>query len=127
MTASLSETFDPPSTTAYGRSVELVSCSSTLTSVATSVARVVRQQRRDVVHRGLLAVHDAEAVGHERPRRTVGALTSSANSLASASRSASSLLVSRGSKRMFSTISTSPSVRPSARASASEPTTSPAS
>ena len=29
-------------------------------------ARVVRQQRRDVVHRGLLAVHDAEAVGHER-------------------------------------------------------------
>ena len=37
MTASLSDTFDPPSTTAYGRSVELVSCSSTLTSAATSV------------------------------------------------------------------------------------------
>ena len=37
MTASLSETFDPPSTTAYGRSVELVSCSSTLISAATSL------------------------------------------------------------------------------------------
>ena len=37
MTASLSDTFEPPSTTAYGRSVELVSCSSTLTSAATSV------------------------------------------------------------------------------------------
>ena len=29
-------------------------------------ARVVRQQRGDVVHRGLLAVHHAEAVGDER-------------------------------------------------------------
>ena len=37
MTASLSDTLDPPSTTAYGRSVELVSCSSTSTSAATSV------------------------------------------------------------------------------------------
>ena len=37
MTASLSDTFEPPSTTAYGRSVELVSCSSTLISAATSV------------------------------------------------------------------------------------------
>ena len=37
MTASLSDTFEPPSTTAYGRSVELVSCSRTLISVATSV------------------------------------------------------------------------------------------
>ena len=37
MTASLSDTLDPPRTTAYGRSVELVSCSSTLTSAATSV------------------------------------------------------------------------------------------
>ena len=31
------------------------------------VAGVMRQQLRDVVHRGLLAVHDAEAVGDERP------------------------------------------------------------
>ena len=37
MTASLSDTFEPPSTTAYGRSVEEVSCSSTSTSVATNV------------------------------------------------------------------------------------------
>ena len=37
MTPSLSDTFDPPSTTAYGRLVELVSCSSTRISSATSV------------------------------------------------------------------------------------------
>ena len=37
MTASLSDTLEPPSTTAYGRSVELVSCSSTVISEATSV------------------------------------------------------------------------------------------
>ena len=33
------------------------------------LARVVWQQRRDVVHRGLLAVHDTEPVGHERAVR----------------------------------------------------------
>ena len=85
------------------------------------LARVVRQQGRDVVHRGLLAVHHPEAVGDERAGDPSARRPVRPAALASASRSSSSLLVSRGSKRMFSSSRTSPSVRPSARASASEP------
>ena len=66
MTPSLSETFEPPSTTTYGRSGSSVSRCSTSISVGDQPAHRVREPLRDVVHRGLLAVHDAEAVGDER-------------------------------------------------------------
>ena len=65
MTPSLSETFEPPSTTTYGRSGSTVSRRSTSISVGHQAAHRVRQPLRDVVHAGLLAVHDAEAVGDE--------------------------------------------------------------
>ena len=65
MTPSLSETFEPPSTTTYGRSGSTVSRRSTSISLCDQVARRVRQALRDVVHAGLLAVHDAEAVADE--------------------------------------------------------------
>ncbi len=57
------------------------------------------QPLRDVVDRRLLAVHHAEAVGDER---AVLPPVSATSSSASTPRSASSLLVSRGSKRTFS-------------------------
>ena len=66
MTPSLSETFEPPSTTAYGRSGSSVSRRSTSTSVEHQPAGGVRQPLGDVVDAGLLAVHDAEAVADER-------------------------------------------------------------
>ena len=63
MTPSLSETFEPPSTTTYGRSGSSVSRPSTSTSAQHQPARGVRQPLRDVVDAGLLAVHRAERVG----------------------------------------------------------------
>ncbi len=66
MTPSLSETFEPPRTTTYGRSGSTVSRRSTSISVAHQPAHGVRQPLGDVVHAGLLAVHDAEPVGDER-------------------------------------------------------------
>ena len=66
MTPSLSETFEPPSTTTYGRSGSTVSRRSTSISVRDQVTHGVRQPLGHVVDRRLLAVHDAEAVGHER-------------------------------------------------------------
>ena len=66
MTPSLSDTFEPPRTTAYGRSGFSVSRSSTSSSACDERAGGARQQLRELVDAGLLAVHDAEAVGHER-------------------------------------------------------------
>ena len=65
MTPSLSETLEPPSTTTYGRSGSSVSRRSTSTSAATRPPAACGSRPRDVVDAGLLAVHDAEAVGDE--------------------------------------------------------------
>ena len=117
MTASLSDTFEPPSTTAYGRSVELVSCSKHFDLGGHQLARVVRQQRAR-------RRRPRPACGAPRRNRRTRKPPSSRPARPAAwparSRSASSLLVSRGSKRMFSSSRTSPSVSPSARASASD-------
>ena len=118
MTPSLSDTFDPPSTTAYGRFVE-----------AGQLLAAPVSPRRPACRRSAAAAWrrrtprpacGAPPRSRRRRKRLVGE-TSSASCLARASRSASSLLVSRGSKRMFSSSRTSPSVSPSARASASAP------
>ena len=66
MTPSLSETFEPPSTTVYGFSGFSVSRSSTSSSVVDEQAGRARQQLGELVDARLLAVHDAEAVGDER-------------------------------------------------------------
>ena len=63
-----------------------------------------REPLRDVVHRGLLAVDDAEAVGDERVGERGQLVGESA-------RSASSLLVSPALNRTFSSSATSPSCR----------------
>ena len=90
MTPSLSDTFEPPSTTTYGRSGSSVSRRSTSTSASDQAAGRVRQQLRDVVDARVLAVHDAEAVVDVRVGRARRAAS------ANAPRSASSLLVSPG-------------------------------
>ena len=69
MTPSLSETFEPPSTTTYGRSGSPVSWRSTSTSAHDQVAGGVRQPLRHVVDAGVLAVHRAEPVADVRRRR----------------------------------------------------------
>ena len=69
---------------------------STSISAATSPPSGVRQPLRDVVHAGLLAVHDAEPVGRRTRRRAPASWS------ANAPRSSSSLLVSPGLKRTFS-------------------------
>ena len=65
MTPSLSETFDPPSTTVYGRSGFSVSRSSTSSSAAISRPAALGQRLLELVDARLLAVHDAEAVGDD--------------------------------------------------------------
>ena len=62
MTPSLSETFEPPSTTTYGRSGSLGQPPQHLDLGGDQAAHRVRQPLRHVVDAGLLAVHDAEAV-----------------------------------------------------------------
>ena len=69
MTASLSDTLEPPSTTTYGRSGSPVSLLQHLDLGQHQPAGVGGQQLGDVVHRGLLAVHHTETVGHERAVR----------------------------------------------------------
>ena len=66
ITPSLSDTFEPPSTTAYGRSGDSVSRSQHLDLGEHQAAGGVRKALRDVVHARLLAVHDTEAVADER-------------------------------------------------------------
>ena len=81
-------------------------------------AGVARQQRRHVVHAGVLAVHRAERVVDI----DVGELRRAA--AANALRSASSLLVSPALKRRFSSSATSPSPSPATAACACSPTVS---
>ena len=69
----------------------------------------MRQQRRHVVHAGVLAVHRAERVVDVRAR------ANAASWPANAPRSASSLLVSPGLNRRFSSSATSPSASPADR------------
>ncbi len=73
-----------------------------------------------VVDAGVLAVHGAERVVHVGPDEPTSAASRSAN----APRSASSLLVSPGSKRTFSSTATPPSTSPSTVAAAPSPTVS---
>ena len=103
MTPSLSDTFAPPSTTAYGRSGSSVRRLSTPDLGLDEAADGGRQQPRDVVDAGLLAVHDAEPVGDEH----VGETGELAGELGRAPRR--SLAVSPGLKRRFSSSTTSPS------------------
>jgi hypothetical protein len=63
MTASLSATFAPPSTTAYGRSGSDGEALEDVDLGGDQATHGRRQPGGDVVDRGLLAVHDAEAVG----------------------------------------------------------------
>jgi hypothetical protein len=64
ITPSLSETFDPPSTTTYGRAGS--DCEATQhIDLGDQTAHGGRQDLRDVVHAGLLAVDHAEPVGDE--------------------------------------------------------------
>ena len=65
MTPSLSLTFEPPSTTAYGRSGSSVSRVSTSHLGGDQPTGERGAQRGDVVDAGLLAVDDAEAVADE--------------------------------------------------------------
>ena len=90
MTPSLSETFEPPSTTTYGRSGSSVSRAAPRPRPTTSPPAACGSRCGDVVDAGVLAVHGAEAVvdvdvGRARPAAS-----------ANAPRSASSLLVSPG-------------------------------
>ncbi len=66
MTPSLSETFEPPSTTTYGPLRGLGEPLQHVDLGGDQAAHRVREALRDVVHRRLLAVHHAEAVGDER-------------------------------------------------------------
>ena len=88
-------------TAAPGRSVSRLSTS---TSAQHQAAGGVRQPLRHVVDAGVLAVHGAEAVADVERR------PSAASWSANAPRSASSLLVSPGSNRRFSSSATSPSL-----------------
>ena len=118
MTPSLSDTFEPPSTTTYGR--------------VGVVGRLA--QRRDLLEDELADGVRQHAARRRRPtpacgarrrsrrRRTTSA--SAARSAASAARSASSLDVSRGSNRMFSSRAISPSCSAATVALAESPTTS---
>ena len=65
MTPSLSETFEPPSTTTYGPLRVVGQPAQHVDLGRDQAAHRVRQPLRDVVDRRLLAVHDAEAVGDE--------------------------------------------------------------
>ena len=66
MTPSLSQTFEPPSTTVYGRSGFSVSRSSTSSSVAISRPAALGSSSLELVDARLLAMHDAEAVRDDR-------------------------------------------------------------
>ena len=75
MTASLSETFEPPSTTTYGCVGVAGQLAQHLDLAQHQPAGVVRQQRGHVVDAGVLAVHGAEGVvhiGRRRRRRAAG-------------------------------------------------------
>ena len=69
ITASLSDTFAPPSTTTYGRSGLLGQLLQYLDLGEYQAAGGVRQLAGDVVHAGLLAVDDTEAVADEDVRQ----------------------------------------------------------
>ena len=66
ITASLSDTLDPPSTTTYGRSGSPAQPRQHLDLAQHQPARDVRQPGRHVVDAGVLAVHGAERVVHVR-------------------------------------------------------------
>ena len=66
MTASLSETFEPPRTTTYGRSGSVGELAQHLHLGQDQTARVGGELLGHVVDRGLLAVHHPEPVGDER-------------------------------------------------------------
>ena len=65
ITASLSETFAPPSTTTYGRGGASSEPPEHVDLRLHQLASSIRQPQRNVVHRRLLAMHDAETVGDE--------------------------------------------------------------
>ena len=66
ITASLSDTFDPPSTTTYGALGVIGELGEHLDLAQHQPAGVVRQPGRHVVDAGVLAVHRAERVVHVR-------------------------------------------------------------
>ena len=102
MTPSLSETFAPPSTTAYGRRGSSVSCFSTSTSAATSPPAACGSRLGTSY---TLACLRCTAPKPSPTYSSARAASASAN----APRSASSLLVSPALKRRFSSRATSPS------------------
>ena len=117
MTPSLSETFAPPSTTAYGRSASVVRRRSTLTSASTSPP---------VACGSSFATSYTEACSRCTTPKPSETKTSAreASWPANSARSASDLPVSPGLKRRFSSSSTPPSGSDSAAAFALGPTVS---
>ena len=105
MTPSLSLTFEPPSTTVYGRSGFSVRRSSTSSSAAMSRPAALGQQLGELVDARLLAVHDAEAVRDERVAERGELL---GERLRARRRPSTSR---RGLNRRFSSTATSPSSR----------------
>ena len=105
ISAILSVTFAPPSTTVSGRSGSSISASSVVTSRSSSGPAADGQALGHADGRGVGAVHGAERVEHERVGE-VGEV---------AARAAGSFFVSPGSQRVFSSTSTSPRSQPRRR------------
>ena len=105
ITPSLSETFEPPSTTTYGRSGFSVSRSSTSSSAAIS--------RPAALGSACASSYTLACLRWTTPKPSeTNASPNAASLAANASRSPSSLLVSPGLNRRFSSRATSPSSRP---------------
>ena len=117
MTPSLSETFEPPSTTAYGRSGESVSRRSTSISVATRVPMALGSS--------CATSYTLACLRWTTPKPSeTKASARSASWRANAARSPSSLLVSPALKRTFSSRATWPSSRVATVSWADSPTVS---
>ena len=117
ITASLSDGFLPPSTTTKGRAGSVVSWRSTATSSRTrSPAACGSSPGRSYTEACLRCTAPNPSPTYSSPKR--------ASRAANAPRSASSLLVSAGSKRTFSKTATSSSPRLNAVSSAEGPATS---
>ena len=117
MTASLSEVLAPPSTTTYGRGGSVVSWRSTEISATTSCpAACGSSWGRSYTLACLRCI-----APNPSPTYSCARVASLA---ANPARSASSLLVSAGSKRTFSSSATSPSASPAAALAADSPATS---
>ena len=117
MTPSLSDTFDPPRTTAYGRAGSTVSRRSTSTSASTRPPAACGSRCATSYTLACLRCTTP------KPSETKTS-ASAASSSAKAPRTASSLLVSPGLKRRFSSSATSPSASAPTTSCAEAPTVS---